>query len=109
VNYSYEKWWGNVKFKRTFQFSTAGYYSHIFRQTADMADLREKIMARKLSSSSQVEQMDVPGQGQGREKERQISASIEGEHPDLVERSGLRTPVQDLMDRDSFWGRSTLK
>ena len=29
-----------------------------------MADLREKIMARQLSSSSQVEQMDVLGQGQ---------------------------------------------
>ena len=63
-----------------------------------MADLREKIMARQLSSSSQVEQMDVLGQGQ--EKGRRTSASIDSEHHELVKGSGFCTPVQDVVDYD---------
>jgi hypothetical protein len=70
-----------------------------------MADLREKIIARKCSSSSQVEQMDVPGQERG----GKTPASIVGEYRGLVERSGFLTPVQDLVDHDRSWERSAVK
>ena len=69
-----------------------------------MADLREKILARKLSSSC-LEQVDVSVQKQ---EEGRPSGSTD-DHQELVERRGFRTPVQEAVDRDRSWGRSTEK
>ena len=70
-----------------------------------MADLREKIIARKLSSSC-VEQVEVSGQRLA--EERQPSGSTD-DHHELVEKRGFRTPVQEVVDRDRSWGRFTEK
>jgi len=59
-----------------------------------MADLREKIISRKLISSSQVDQIDADS-GCG--------------HHGWLERRRFRTPAQHVVDCDKSWGRSIQK